>query len=187
MNRVESFQPTRLFDQFLSRYRYSKVFSVLKKHSNINTIYDLGCGKGELVQLLSNQSYDAWGVDLQAGDRIIAGNLNERLSLGDDSVDCITTLANIEHLEKPDVNLSEIFRILKPGGHLILTTPSTAAKPVLEFLAFKLKLIDEREILDHKRYYSKKTLASALKKAGFKQFKVKYFQLGFNLHAMATK
>lgn len=187
MNRVESFAPTRLFDQFLSRYRYSRVFSVLKKHHSIKTIYDLGCGKGELVDILYDQGYDAKGVDLEAGHRVIAANLNFALPIQDNSTDCVTTLANIEHLEQPDVNLSEIYRILKPGGHLILTTPSTAAKPVLEFLAFKLKLIDEREILDHKRYYSKETLTKALQKAGFNKPKVGYFQLGFNLHAYARK
>lgn len=186
MSRAESFQPISRFDQFLSKYRYSRVFKVLPEASG-QSVVDMGCGKGELVHLLRSQGFDAWGIDLQRGDKILAGNLNQPLNLHSNSVDFVTSLANIEHLEHPDVNLSEMYRILKPGGKLVLTTPSTAAKPVLEFLAFKLKLIDEREILDHKRYYSKKSLAKALSQAGFKQFKISHFQVGFNLQVLASK
>lgn len=187
MLRQESFKPSKRFDHFLTQYRYSRVFKELSSMPSCHTIYDLGCGRGALVQILASKGYEAYGLDLQVGDRVIQANLNEPLPLPSQSVDCVTSLANLEHLEQPDLNLTEIHRILKPGGKLILTTPSTAAKPVLEFLAFKLKLIDEREILDHKSYYSKKTLAKAIENAGFSGYKVKRFQLGFNLQVIATK
>ena len=50
-----------------------------------------------------------------------------------------------------------------------------------------LKIIHEAEILDHKMYFSKKMLEEYLRHAGFKQFQVKRFQLGMNLHAVAIK
>lgn len=187
MLRQESFSPSKRFDHFLTHYRYSRVYKELAGMKRCQSIYDLGCGKGALVHHLVAKGYDAYGIDLQKGERVIQADLNRPLPLPSQSVDCVTSLANLEHLEQPDVNLREIHRILKPGGKLILTTPSTAAKPVLEFLAFKLKLIDAREILDHKRYYSKKTLQQALKAAGFSSFKVSTFQLGFNLQVIATK
>lgn len=187
MLRQESFNPSKRFDHFLTNYRYSRVYKVLGQMKHCKTIYDLGCGRGALVHNLIAKGYDAYGIDLQQGERVIQADLNGELPIPSNSVDCVTSLANLEHLEKPDTNLREIHRILKPGGKLVLTTPSTAAKPVLEFLAFKLKLIDEREILDHKRYYSKKTLHQAVKAAGFSSFKVSYFQLGFNLQVIATR
>jgi SAM-dependent methyltransferase len=150
-------------------------------------VYDLGCGSGNLVKQLIGQGYDAYGVDVQSGDRILAANLNKSLPIASNSVDMVTSLANLEHLQEPLLNLKEIYRILRFDGTLILTTPSTAAKPVLELLAFKLKLIDPAEILDHKQYFSKKTLKAYLQAAGFTNFTVKRFQLGMNLHAVAIK
>lgn len=185
--RALSFSPNSMFDKFLSHYRYTRVFNCLKKQSHVRKVVDMGCGQGLLVQRLQEKGYEALGVDVQAGPSILQGDLNQPLSLSSESVDLVTSLANLEHLTDPNTNLMEIHRILKPQGQLLLTTPSPAAKPVLEFLAFKLKWIDPREILDHKQYFSKQRLHAHLISAGFSQVKVQYFQLGFNLHAIATK
>lgn len=185
--RNQQFTPTQLVDKFLTHYRYSRVFSELKKYQHIHTVYDLGCGSGNLIHHLVKKGFDAYGFDVKNSDRIIQCDLNKTLPLPDNSVDMITSLANIEHLDAPLFNLKQIYRVLRKNGILILTTPSTAAKPILELMAFKLKLIHPFEILDHKRYFSKKMLQEYLANAGFKQFKVKRFQLGMNLHAVAIK
>jgi hypothetical protein len=46
-----------------------------------------------------------------------------------------------------------------------MTIPSVYSKPVLEFLAYKLKIISKDEILDHKQYYDKSKLLSKLQGA----------------------
>ncbi len=185
--RSEYFTPTQAFDKFLTQYRYSRVFKTLKQFNHIKQIYDLGCGSGQLVQLLCEQGYDAYGIDVKSDQRIIAADLNKALPLSEGSVDLITSLANIEHLEQPLFNLHEIYRVLRKNGVLVLTTPSTAATPVLEFLAYRLKWINEAEIRDHKMYFSKKLLQHYLQKVGFQHIKVKRFQMGMNLHAIAIK
>ncbi len=185
--RSEYFTPTQKFDKFLTFYRYSRVFQTLENYSHIKTVYDLGCGSGNLVNALIEKGFDAYGIDVKSGPRIISSDLNKALPLATESVDLITSLANIEHLHEPLLNLKEIYRVLRKNGMLILTTPSTAAKPVLEFMAFKLKIIIPDEILDHKLYFSKKMLQSYLQLAGFTQFQVKRFQLGMNLHVVAIK
>jgi len=185
--RSEYFTPTQAFDKFLTQYRYSRVFNTLKKFSHIKDCYDLGCGSGALVAILNEQGYKAYGIDVKSEHRIIAADLNKELPIPSSSVDFISSLANIEHLEQPLFNLHEIYRVLRKGGVLVLTTPSTAAKPVLEFLAYKLHWINEDEIRDHKMYFSKKLLERYLQKVGFAQFTVKRFQMGMNLHAVAIK
>lgn len=174
-------------DHFLTWYRYKIIFKAVKRRTHVQTIYDMGCGQGRLVRALHKMGFDAYGIDVKSGDRIIVSDLNNPLPLADNSADMISSLANLEHLNQPLLNLQEIYRVLKNEGTLILTTPSTAAKPILEWMAFKLKIIDPNEILDHKRYFSKKMLEEYLIKAGFKHFKVKRFQLGLNLCAVATK
>ena len=46
--------------------------------------------------------------------------------VGDSSFDAITALDVIEHLFDTDIFLSELHRILVPGGHLIVATPNLA-------------------------------------------------------------
>lgn len=185
--RNDAFTPNQLFDRFLTYCRYRRVYQVLNQTPKIKTIYDLGCGSGNLVRALRQKGFDAFGVDVKAGENILAADLNKPLPMASESIDFVTSLANIEHLNEPLLNLQEIHRVLRKEGTLVLTTPSTAAKPILECLAFKLKLIDPMEILDHKMYFSKKLLQSYLSQAGFKKISVTRFQCGMNLHAVATK
>ena len=55
------------------------------------------------------------------------------LPLADDSVDLVTCVAVIEHVDRPEVLLGEALRVLRPGERVV-TTPSNHAKPVLEKL-----------------------------------------------------
>lgn len=77
-------------------------------------------------------------TDTSDNIEIIESNLNDKILLDDNSVDIITSMAIIEHLNCPEQYLKEVHRILKPDGTLIMTVPSVYAKPVLEFLAYKL-------------------------------------------------
>lgn len=97
-------------------------------------------------------------------------------------------LAVIEHLSNPIAMLREIERLLVPNGILLLTAPSHAAKPVLEFLSYKLHIIDEREIRDHKRYYNKRDFIESLAQVPkLKLIQHNYFQCGMNNFLKAQK
>jgi len=98
-------------------------------------------------------------------------------------------VAFLEHLDKPQLILGESFRILKKGGKLILTTPTPLAKSILEFLSFKLRLIDENEIRDHKNYFWPKDIQKMLEENGFegKNIKSNYFEFFLNGLVVAKK
>ena len=109
------------------------------------------------------------------------------LPLADSSVDVVSCLAVIEHVERPDVLAAEAHRILRPGGVFVVTTPAAQAKPILELISVRLRLIDATEILDHKRYYRPVTLRAELERAGFIDVGVKRFEFGLNLAAVARR
>lgn len=44
--------------------------------------------------------------------------------IADESIDCVVTFQVIEHIQNDEHFLSEIYRVLKQGGKLILTTPN---------------------------------------------------------------
>lgn len=71
----------------------------------------------ERVQLAQNKGFSAEVCDLGT----------QRLSFKSDSLDLIYMAEVIEHIYNTDHALKEIFRVLKTGGHLILTTPNLSA------------------------------------------------------------
>lgn len=179
------------FDKILSSLRFKKVEKYIEPDSKI---LDLGCGyNGRLLAKLETKIKSGVGIDISVNAnyqnqkiQLIAYDLNANLPLQGGEFDFVVSLANLEHLENPKKMLEEIYRVLKPGGKLLLTTPSTYGKPVLEFLA-AVGLVSKQEIRDHKNYFSKKILLDHCREIGFSSCRHKYFQLGMNNYLIAKK
>ncbi|MFA6004854.1 MAG: class I SAM-dependent methyltransferase [Patescibacteria group bacterium] len=109
-------------------------------------------------------------------------NINKTIAISDNSVDLVVGFAYLEHVDYPQEIVNEMIRVLKPGGVVILTTPTDKAKPVLEFLSYALRLISRREIEEHKRYFTKETLMSLVSKQNLRKVKIShhYFELYLN-------
>jgi SAM-dependent methyltransferase len=97
--------------------------------------------------------------------QLVKSPLETSIGLPDASVDFCVSFAFMEHVDHPEAILCDSIRIVKPGGKVLLTTPSVWSKPVLEFLSFKLKIISPREIEEHKTYFTKELLESMTKPA----------------------
>lgn len=178
-----------LYDRLIQDLRYRKVIHLIPKGS---ILLDCGCGDGEFLNYVGRRISKGYGVDnliknLRPGGNytFIEGNLNERIPLDNDVTDIVTALAVLEHLDDPDAFVKEVFRILKPGGAFILTTPSPRAKPVLELLAYRLKIISGKDIKDHKKYFNSDELINLLSK--FTDVTIGYFLFGLNTVITAKK
>ncbi|MCZ7528828.1 MAG: class I SAM-dependent methyltransferase [Acidimicrobiia bacterium] len=97
---------------------------------------DIACGRGEWLSLLDEEGIRATGVDIN-GDFVesctargldaIAGDAFEYLgSLPDESFGLATAFHFVEHLELQQVLdlLEGAYRVLRPGGALVLETPN---------------------------------------------------------------
>jgi ubiquinone/menaquinone biosynthesis C-methylase UbiE len=190
-------------EPILRRMRIAKVLPVLNRinsalllqnsHStgSLIRLLDVGCG-WEARFLKSVEPYIASGIgiDFKAPNletaklKTTTVTLDDKLPFEDNSFDVVSLMAVLEHLEKPLDILKEIHRVLRKeggvGGVLVGTVPSKAAKPVLEFLSYKLGIVNEAEIRDHKQYFNKKDLAEIFAEAGFGKMEHKYFQFGMN-------
>jgi ubiquinone/menaquinone biosynthesis C-methylase UbiE len=179
------------FEKILSSLRFGKIIQYIPSNARI---LDLGCGyNGKLLQTIEKSISSGVGMDISVNPEskntkieLISHNLNYPLPFSENEFDVVTSLANLEHLDDPSYALQEIFRVLKPGGILLLTTPSVYAKPVLEILAF-LRIVSRQEIEDHKNYFDKKILYEYCRKIKFSSFKHHYFQLGMNNFLLAKK
>ncbi len=83
------------------------------------------------------------------------------LPFASDSMDVVVATAIIEHVADPDRMIAELGRVLRPGGLLVVTTPT----PHLEALATRIGLLDDDQ---HNRTFYAKDLAALLEQAGFK-------------------
>jgi SAM-dependent methyltransferase len=101
---------------------------------------DFGCGPGFLLEELARQNIQCEGVEFsaetvqRARDRLSASakvrgvHLANRLptDLPADNYDAVFLIETLEHLLPADVDptLAELYRLTRPGGHVVVTTPN---------------------------------------------------------------
>lgn len=103
---------------------------------------DLAAGQGPLSYALSRRGFEVTATEIHPAQfrapnvPCLKLNLNERTPFEDQSFDVVLAVEILEHLEAPRAFLREIFRILKPGGLCVVTTPNLSSLPSrLFFLA----------------------------------------------------
>src|SRR3712207_1842517 len=89
-------------------------------------VLDAGAGEGQYAEVFASHRYV--GVDLAIGDKLwnYAGldalaNL-ERLPFAASTFDACVNIVTLEHVREPAGVVAELFRVLKPGGRLLLVT-----------------------------------------------------------------
>ena len=183
-------QEFNLLDKFIRYLRLRKILPYLKEN---DIVCDLGCGDGSILKFLSSKIKEGYGIDKDVLEfeeknlRFIRRDITKPLPFENKKFDVILFLAVLEHLEPSNSVFNEAWRILKTGGLFILTTPAPRSRSLLEFLAFRLKIISRKEIKGHKHYYSKQELIELLDRHNFKILKLESFCLGFNTLAVAQK
>jgi ubiquinone/menaquinone biosynthesis C-methylase UbiE len=143
------------------------------------TVLDLGAGAGEFSAALRAAGATPIAVDVAAEAlrraRARVPGLDARrwadgepLPAEDTSADVVWAGEVIEHVVDVAPWLSEVRRVLRPGGTLLLTTPDHGRARVLA-LALSARRFDAHfePRSDHVRFFSRRTLAALLDDLGF--------------------
>jgi ubiquinone/menaquinone biosynthesis C-methylase UbiE len=102
-------------------------------HGLIGKHLDIGSGKGELLAQLANRFPDLQSFACDCTDQLMKRpnqkvevvDLNHQsLPFAPDQFDLVTCSETIEHLENYWRVLREVYRVLRPGGFAVFTTPN---------------------------------------------------------------
>ena len=173
------------YDPDLVRGHYRLYLTLLGEQSVPGgRLLDVGCGAGFFLKAAEEAGWAVEGVEVSPtaadyANRVLSLKVHrtkvEDAGFAPDTFDVVTLLDTIEHLGNPARAMAEIFRILKPGGRMILNTPD-------------LKSLSRRVLgkswavltpAEHLQYYTAKTLRRTLAGAGFRIIGIRNL-LGFN-------
>ncbi len=143
----------------------------LRGSASNRSLLEIGTGTGRLGQMLSRHGWFV-GSELNASalayarrrlDRLV-GARSEQLPFRDGAFDAIFACDVLEHVSDDASALSEMRRVCRNNGQLILTVP-----------AFQWLWSDHDEINHHQRRYTRPGLAAALARTGWRIDRLSYF------------
>jgi O-antigen chain-terminating methyltransferase len=119
--------------------RFLSYISLVEKavtDTDNSPILDIGCGRGEWMELLSYQGFQTSGIDINNAmvhqcqslglNAVLGEGLQYLRSLPANSLAVVSSFHVIEHLPIQQLVslIDEVLRVLRPGGTIILETPN---------------------------------------------------------------
>ena len=96
--------------------------AVSSTHPRVPLVIDVGCGHKPYRDLFGNACYIGMDYGTEDTSADFVGDAR-KIPIETGSVDIVFSTQVIEHVPHPDQMMRECSRVLKPGGHLILTGP----------------------------------------------------------------
>lgn len=172
--------------------KYNRIFTSLfrKRAGDIEPfrgggkLLEVGCAHGFLLDFLRERKWDVKGVEVSPlAAEYASGELNldvkncqlEEAGFVDSSFDVVLLLDVLEHLHRPFETLTEIGRILKPSGTLVVQCPwelthwEERAEAFLK--GMKQCTITPDAVPAHLYFFEPETLEAFLEKGGFTTIK----------------
>ncbi len=180
-------QENNYFDIHINRYRH-----LLNQIKQLNLpvkskVLDIGVYPPHLFKALKLSGFNTFGIasphELVKLPQIKTLNIEKtKLPYQEGTFDLVLFTEILEHLTiHPQVIFTQIKKIIKPQGFLILTTPNVLRSQNLFSLLFKRNIyfsLDQLKQLSyhrHNREYTQKELIHLLTSAGFKVVKSHHF------------
>jgi len=150
----------------------SMLFGLVKSPAERTTILDVGCGTGLNVSVFSkfgqvygaDSSLEALALAQSRGVKNVVLTDVEMLDFPDEKFDIVTALDVLEHTDNDQAALREMWRVLKPGGKLVVTVP-----------AYGFLWTEHDEALHHRRRYTAYELRNKMTTVGFDVQRSTYF------------
>ena len=121
----------QLASERVQRDQFQRYVQLVERHVQKGRWLDVGCGAGLLMTLVEVAGFDAEGIELTTSRRILAQQTTglpvfdrpvEEADFPDEAFTVISLINVFSHLVSPRGTLTELHRILRPGGVILLVT-----------------------------------------------------------------
>ena len=137
---------------------------------------EIGCGTGQFLEKLRSTGWNATGVELAEQPAAIARNRGfevhtgrlESAEFSAASFDAVHLYMVLEHVPHPTETLTEIYRLLEPGGWLVFSVPNFACWERFLLRDYSLGI----ELPRHLQHFSPATIRSLLKETHFEDVRI---------------
>ncbi len=179
------------FDRFVAWCRFRAARPYVRRHARV---CDLGCGlRSHFLRWLGPHISLGVGLDVQVSgaearaQRVVVSDITRGLPIRSGQFDHVVMLAVLEHLAEPEGVLREAYRILAPGGSLIMTWPNAAVDPVLHVFRRLGIVSPEMESDKHERRVPPEELRAMLREILFEVAVHRTFECRLNNLLVAYK
>jgi len=150
-----------------SKERDRLIYVLLKDFIKSDWIVYHAAPEGSLTKWIQKSSKEYISGDIIPGYAMEIQDLRD-LTFEDNKFDLIWASHVLEHIKEDNLALSEIYRVLKPNGYVVLQVPTWGENTIEEIPGMDKK---DREKLffqsDHVRLYGKNDFINLIKKHGF--------------------
>lgn len=161
-------------------------------------VLDIGCQRGQLRDRLGERIGRYVGIDLSPESLEEARRRHpdcefrlldiDAEQFGYDSeFDTIVLIAVLEHVFNLKHLGTNLTRALKPGGQVVLTTPTPIGNDIVHRLGARFGLFSKMAVDDHIVIFNKKRLEIFAREVSLSLFEYRRFQLGCNQIAILRK
>jgi len=114
----------------IDQRKYAQIFQYCKR---VGKVLDIGCGLGDLLSVFQDNGWHCLGIEF---NKFAAEFAAERFGLEvistsifdfetvENQFDCVMLWGVLEHFTHPQLVLDRVYRLLKPGGFLVMEVPS---------------------------------------------------------------
>ena len=172
----------------ITEKRYNQLLDKFEKYRKTNRLLDIGSGSGFFLKTAKKRGWEVYGTEIDSGVQSTNNEKDINMSYGEidsigfpeDYFDVVVHIEVIEHINNPNEYVSEIQKILRPGGITYLTTPNFNA-------IHRYRLKEKYDVIsypNHLCYYTKRTLKQLFKTKGLKPIRV--VTTGYSLTRLKT-
>ena len=170
-------------NKFIAGILINFLAAVPEKFANNAKIMDIGCGPGDVLYLLKEAGFDAYGLEISdyaveiahkhGLHNVVQGTEFDLEKYPDNYFSFIRGSHVIEHMTDPKRFVSLSYDKLATGGKLLIQTPNISSSGKLFGKSSKYYYDIPRHVI----LFSSKSLKSMLEKAGFKNIKISYLTM----------
>jgi SAM-dependent methyltransferase len=157
--------------------RLLRTLQSLQQYHLTGRLLEVGCGSGFLVRAAIGKGWEVFGTEISPSccsglrpvlnSRLFEGEL-PRSSFENNSFDVIVMMEVIEHLTDPLSYLRTAFKLLRPGGCILLSTPNLRGASG-RLLGYRWRVMGD----EHLNYFDKRTISKLVRAAGFQSIVIR--------------